>query len=105
MTEEKIKKSKDHINVGMLDWKTGGDYRDMFCEVMMVVSSDRILMLDFGIFDEEGFKRGLEGLEAVSPYIKRHTRIRVTYEHFERIVKLLNDQLKEMKKDQEEGDE
>ena len=95
------KKEGKVISAGELDWKKGNDYRDKFSEVMTVILGDRSVILDFGALEEEGKKGGEKGIESVDPYIEHHTRIRVSPEHFEAIVKLLNEQLERMN---EEGE-
>jgi hypothetical protein len=90
MSEEKKGKV---ISAGELDWKKGDDYRDKFSEVMTVIPGDRSVILDFGALEEEGKKGKEKGIQSINPYIEHHTRIRVSPEHFEAIVKLLNEQL------------
>ena len=96
MSEEKREKI---ISVGKLDWKKGNDYRDKFSEVMTVILGGRSVILDFGALEEEGKKGGENEIESVDPYIEHHTRIRVSPEHFEAIVKLLNEQLERIKEE------
>jgi hypothetical protein len=84
------------ISAVMLDWKKGSDYRDKFSEVMTVIESERSILLDFGVLEEEG-KKGLEeGIQSVNPYIEHHTRIRVSPEHFKAIVDVLKGQIEEL---------
>jgi hypothetical protein len=90
-------KNERKISVSELDWKKGNDYRDKFSEIMTVILGGRSVILDFGAFEEAGKKRG--GMESIDPYIEHHTRIRVSSEHFEAIVKLLNEQLERMKEE------
>lgn len=92
-------KKEKVISAGELDWKKGNDYRDKFSEVMTVILGGRSVILDFGTLEEEGKKGGEKGIESVDPYIEHHTRIRVSAEHFEAIVKLLNEQLERMKEE------
>jgi len=90
------KKEEKVISAGELDWKKGDDYRDKFSEVVTVILGDRSVIFDFGALEEEGKKGGEMGVQSVDPYIEHHTRIRVSPEHFEAIVKLLNEQLERM---------
>ena len=94
MSEEKEERV---ISAAELDWKKGNDYRDKFSEVTTVIVGGRSVILDFGALEEEGKKGGEMGLESIDPYIEHHTRIRVSTEHFEAIVKLLNEELERMK--------
>ena len=87
------------ISAAELDWKKGNDYRDKFSEVTTVIVGGRSILLDFGVLEEEGKKGGEKGLESVDPYIEHHTRIRVSPEHFEAIVKLLNEQIEKIKEE------
>ena len=96
MSEEKEERV---ISAAELDWKKGTDYRDRFSEVITVILGGRSVILDFGALEEEGKKGGKQRIESVSPYIEHHTRIRVSPEHFEAIVKLLNEQLERMKEE------
>jgi len=96
------KKEEKVISGGELDWKKGEDYRDKFSEVMTVILGSRSVILDFGALEEEGKKGGEKGIESIYPYIEHHTRIRVSPEHFEAIVKLLNEQLERIKEEQRE---
>ena len=98
MSEEKEERV---IYAAELDWKKGADYRDRFSEVTTVILGGRSIILDFGALEEEGKKGGKERIESVRPYIEHHTRIRVSPEHFEAIVKLLNEQLERMKEERE----
>jgi hypothetical protein len=99
MSEEKKGKV---ISAGELDWKKGNDYRDKFSEVMTVLLGGRLIILDFGVLEEDGKKGGKDKIESVSPYIEHHTRIRVSPEHFEAIVELFIEQLEEMKEKRRE---
>ncbi|MGB2842591.1 MAG: hypothetical protein WBC40_08990 [Halobacteriota archaeon] len=102
MSEEKKGKL---ISAGELDWKKGNDYRDKFSEVISVIHGGRSVILDFGALEEEG-KKGVEGrIESVNPYIEHHTRIRISPEHFEALVKVLTEQLKIIPKNREEQNE
>ncbi len=96
------KKKEKVISAGELDWKKGNDYRDKFSEVVTVILGGRSVILDFGALEEDGKKGGDERIESINPYIEHHTRIRVSSEHFEAIVKLLNEQLEKMNKETEE---
>jgi hypothetical protein len=96
------KKEEKVVSAGELDWKKGNDYKDNFSEVMTVILGDRSVILDFGALEEEGKKGGENGIESKDPYIEHHTRIRVSPEHFDAIVKLLNEQLEKMNKEKEE---
>lgn len=101
MSEEKKGKI---ISAGELDWKKGVEYRDKFSEVMTVILGDRSVILDFGALEEEGKKGGEKGIQSIDPYIEHHTRIRVSSEHFEAIVKLLNEQLERIKDERRESE-
>ena len=96
MSEEKEERV---ISAAELDWNKGADYRDRFSEVITVILGDRSVILDFGALEEEGKKGGKQRIESVNPYIEHHTRIRVSPEHFEAIVKLLNEQLERVKEE------
>ncbi|NAT10531.1 hypothetical protein C4E22_03130 [ANME-1 cluster archaeon AG-394-G06] len=93
------KKEEKIVSAGKLDWKKGNDYKDKFSEVMTVILGGRSVILDFGALEEEGKKGGENGIESVDPYIEHHTRIRVSLEHFEAIVNLLNEQLERIKEE------
>ena len=96
------KKEEKIISAGGLDWKKGEDYRDKFSEIVTVILGGRSVILDFGALEEEG-KEGVEnGVQSINPYIEHHTRIRVSPEHFEALVELLNEQLEKMNKEKEE---
>ena len=99
------KKKEKVISAAELDWKKGNDYRDKFSEVVTVILGGRSIILDFGALEEEGKKGGEERIGSINPYIEHHTRIRVSPEHFEAIVELLNEQLKRMKEVREEQNE
>lgn len=83
------------IKLGDLDWKKGEDYRDKFSEIVSVTAGGRSVILDFGTIEEEG-KEGGERLSPKNLHISHHTRIRVSSEHFEDIVKMLVNMPKEM---------
>lgn len=94
MTEEKT----ESIPVKNLDWKKGEEYRDFFAEIMTVTgSAKRSVVLDFGTVEESGKKGSEEGIRSENLYIKHHTRIRVSPNHFADIVKLLNETLERTK--------
>ena len=96
------KKEENIISAGALDWKKGNDYKDKFSEVMTVILGHRSVILDFGALEEEGKKGRENGIESKNPYIEHHTRIRVSPEHFEAIVNLLNEQLEKIKEERRE---
>lgn len=95
------KKEEKVISGGELDWKKGDNYRDKFSEIMTVILGGRSVIFDFGVLEEMGKKGG--GIEPIDPYIEHHTRIRVSPEHFEAIVKLLNEQLERMNEERMES--
>lgn len=75
------------------DWKKTEDYVDRFSEVMIVSTSERSVILDFGLMDEKGKKAGDKGLHPINPFISHHTRLRVSPEHFVTIVEVCKDLL------------
>lgn len=98
------KKEEKVISAGERDWKKGNDYRDKFSEVVTVILGARSVILDFGALEEEGKKGREKGIESIDPYIEHHTRIRVSPEHFEAIVELLNEQLERIKEERRESE-
>jgi hypothetical protein len=83
---EKVISAKD------LPWIKSPRFKEEVSDVMSVLTSERFICFDFGSFDYEGREAGT--LEPTKPYINYHTRIKVSYEHFKEIVKLLNEILR-----------
>lgn len=82
-------KGEDPISTKKLNWKKSADYGDKFSDTVSVMTSRNSVILDFGLFDEEGKEGGEERLISRNPYVLHHTRIRVSPEHFREIVKIM----------------
>lgn len=75
-----------------LEWKKTPNFEEKSSDIMVIITSERFINLDFGSFDYEG--REPKTMIPTEPFISYHTRIRVPYEHFKEIVKVLTDILK-----------
>jgi hypothetical protein len=84
--------NEESISAKDLEWKKSPNFREETSDVMAVMTSERIIHLDFGSFDYEGREAGT--LAPLKPYINYHTRIKVSYEHLKAIAQVLNEVIK-----------
>ena len=87
-----MKEEEKRISLKELKWIKSPDFREKTADVMAVITSERFINFDFGSFDYEG--RDPKTMAPTNPFINYHTRIKVEYNHFKDIVRILNDILK-----------
>lgn len=102
---ENEKEAGTRLSLGELDWRKSENFIEEHADIVMIsdIKERGLVFLDFGKMDFEGFesKRGVYSIR--NPYIKHVARIRLTTSHFEQVVSLLQNRLKEIKEGKGEG--